>query len=36
VRTRWKANSDAAFAAEINNDVVGSNFAANWGTVGCF
>ncbi len=36
VRTRWKANPDAAFAAEINNDVVGSNFAANWGTVGFF
>jgi GNAT superfamily N-acetyltransferase len=36
VRTRWKAYPDAAFAAEINNEVVGSNFAANWGSVGFF
>jgi len=34
VRTRWKANSNAAFAAEINNELVGSNFATNWGSVG--
>jgi GNAT superfamily N-acetyltransferase len=36
VRTRWRANPNAAFAAEINNEVVGSNFAANWGSVGFF
>ena len=36
VRTRWEANPDAAFAAEINNEVVGSNFATNWGSVGFF
>ena len=36
VRTRWKANPNAAFAAEINKEVVGSNFAANWGSVGFF
>ena len=36
VRTRWKANPNAAFAAEINNEVVGSNFATNWGSVGFF
>ena len=36
VRTRWQANPDAAFAAEINNEVVGSNFATNWGSVGFF
>ena len=36
VRTRWKANPDAAFAAEINDEVVGSNFATNWGSVGFF
>ena len=36
VRTRWKANSNAAFAAEINNELVGSNFATNWGSVGLF
>src|SRR5262245_38083099 len=36
VRTRWKANPDAAFAAVINNELVGSNFATNWGSVGFF
>ncbi|MGB9274276.1 MAG: GNAT family N-acetyltransferase, partial [Terrimicrobiaceae bacterium] len=36
VRTRWRANPDAAFAAEIDNEIVGSNFAANWGSVGFF
>jgi GNAT superfamily N-acetyltransferase len=36
VRTRWNANPDAAFAAEINNEVVGSNFGTNWGSVGFF
>src|SRR5262245_29939989 len=36
VRTRWKASPDAAFAAEINNELVGSNFATNWGSVSFF
>jgi GNAT superfamily N-acetyltransferase len=36
VRTRWKANPAAAFAAEVNKEVVGSNFATNWGSVGFF
>jgi predicted N-acetyltransferase YhbS len=36
VRTRWKADPKAAFVAEIDNEVVGSNFAANWGSVGFF
>ena len=36
VRTRWRANPDAAFAAEINNELVGSTFATNWGSVGFF
>jgi GNAT superfamily N-acetyltransferase len=36
VRTRWRANPDAAFTAEINNEVIGSNFATNWGSVGFF
>ncbi len=36
VRTRWKADPTAAFAAEIDNEVVGSNFATNWGSVGFF
>jgi GNAT superfamily N-acetyltransferase len=36
VRTRWKAKPDAGFAAEINNELVGSNFATNWGSVSFF
>lgn len=36
VRTRWRARPDAAFAAEINNELIGSNFATNWGSVGFF
>ena len=36
VRTRWKANPETAFAAEINNEVVGSNFVTNWGSVAFF
>jgi len=36
VRTRWKASPAQAFAAEIESDVVGSNFATNWGSVGFF
>ena len=36
VKTRWRANPNAAFAAEMNGEVVGSNFATNWGSVGFF
>ena len=36
VRTRWIANPAAAFAAEVNGELVGSNFATNWGSVGFF
>lgn len=36
VKTRWLANPSAAFAAEVDGDVVGSNFATNWGSVGFF
>ena len=36
VRTRWHADPDAAFAAELRGELVGSNFAANWGSVGFF
>jgi predicted N-acetyltransferase YhbS len=36
VRTRCHANPHSAFAAEINNEIVGSNFATNWGSVGFF
>jgi N-acetylglutamate synthase-like GNAT family acetyltransferase len=35
-RTRWEADAAAAFAAEIDTEIVGSNFATNWGTVGFF
>ncbi|MFJ5556861.1 GNAT family N-acetyltransferase [Streptomyces sp. NPDC093250] len=36
VRTRWAADPHAAFAATVEGDVVGSNFAADWGSVGFF
>jgi predicted N-acetyltransferase YhbS len=36
VRPRWTANPDAAFAAELDNELVGSNFATKWGSVGIF
>ena len=36
VRTRWLADPEAAFAAEIDGEIVGSNFATNWGSVGFF
>jgi GNAT superfamily N-acetyltransferase len=36
VRTRWIADPAAAFAAEVNGEVAGSNFATNWGSVGFF
>ncbi|MFG3035060.1 GNAT family N-acetyltransferase [Streptomyces sp. NPDC048253] len=36
VRTRWAADPHAAFAATVEGEVVGSNFAANWGSVGFF
>jgi GNAT superfamily N-acetyltransferase len=36
VRTRWRANPSAALAAEVDGRLVGSNFAANWGSVGYF
>jgi GNAT superfamily N-acetyltransferase len=36
VRTRFLSNPSAALAAEINGDLVGSNFATNWGSVGFF
>jgi hypothetical protein len=34
--TRWHADPLAAFAAEMDGTVVGSNFAARWGSVGSF
>lgn len=34
VRTRWAADPQAAFAALVDGELVGSNFATNWGSVG--
>ena len=34
--TRWRANPEGALAAELDGRLVGSNFAANWGSVGFF
>lgn len=36
VRSRWRADPSAALAALVDGDVVGSNFATRWGSVGCF
>jgi GNAT superfamily N-acetyltransferase len=36
VATRWKANPEAALVVEADGAVIGSNFAANWGSFGFF
>jgi len=36
VQSRWRADPDAAFGAEAGGELVGSNFATNWGSVGFF
>jgi GNAT superfamily N-acetyltransferase len=36
VRTRWLAEPAAAFGAEVGGELVGSNFATSWGSVGFF
>lgn len=36
IGTRRKTNPTAAFVAEVDKEVVGSNFAMRWGTVGFF
>lgn len=36
VRSRWRAGPAAALAAEVDGRLAGSNFAANWGSVGFF
>ena len=36
VRHRWQADPTAAFAADFDGQIVGSNFATNWGSVGFF
>lgn len=36
IQPRWKADPAAAFAAEVDGQLVGSNIAINWGSVGTF
>jgi GNAT superfamily N-acetyltransferase len=36
VRTRYLADPSAAVGAEVDGELVGSNFAANWGSIGFF
>jgi GNAT superfamily N-acetyltransferase len=36
VTTRWRADPTAAFAAEMDGELVGSNFATRWGSVAFF
>ena len=36
VKTRWLADPSAAFGAEVNGELVGSNFATSWGSFGFF
>lgn len=36
IKHRWKTNPSAAFAAEIDGKLVGTNIACRWGSVGFF
>ena len=36
VRTRWAADPGAALAAEVDGNLVGTNFVTRWGSVGFF
>ena len=36
VRTRWRAEPSAVFAADMAGELVGTNFVARWGSVGFF
>jgi predicted N-acetyltransferase YhbS len=36
IRTRWRADPAAAFGAEVDGTLVGSNFVTHWGRVGYF
>lgn len=36
IRTRFRADPSAALAAEVNGELVGSNFMVDWGSVGVF
>jgi GNAT superfamily N-acetyltransferase len=36
IETRWTADPTATFGAELDGELVGSNFVTNWGSVGFF
>lgn len=36
IRTSWRRDPNAAFAAEVDGRLAGSNFATGWGSVGFF
>jgi GNAT superfamily N-acetyltransferase len=36
IRTRWLADPSAVIGAELDGELVGTNFVANWGSVGFF
>jgi N-acetylglutamate synthase-like GNAT family acetyltransferase len=36
LRTRWKADPTRVFAAAVDGELVGTNVASNWGSVGFF
>ena len=36
IQTRWTADPTATFGAELDGELVGSNFVTNWGSVGFF
>jgi GNAT superfamily N-acetyltransferase len=36
VRTRWRADPESAFAADVDGELAGSNFATRWGSFGFF
>ena len=36
IRARWNLDPSATFAAKIRSKLVGTNFGANWGSVGFF
>jgi len=36
LRPRWKADPTRVFAAEVDGELVGTNIASNWGSVGFF
>ena len=36
VQPRWRSNPTAAFAAELDGTLIGSNFATRWGSFGFF